>query len=825
MFPDLGVLLAEMGLDVVRLCAVQGHYNYDQYQIIDEMIRLPDLTIAWAVVGSSLDTRKVLLVTAPPVAGSARLATLRRLTEREELNTDLVCPYLASGLDERRSWLALEASEDALSLHDLAEALDARPDLVQPFAAARIVADATAALRVVRMHAPSLPATGIGDTRIGTDGRLVLGHLGEVLTSPRLDEPSQAAELGRWLLRLGGGTRLPLHALAGQAVAGEFRYLSDFMDALERALEELVEGTTGPSRIDVGRWVEEVRNQRPRIAAPALIGELPDLTNIPKTSARSVSSRAPTPIRALTPSRAPASRPSGVQTSSGGRPPPSLHVTPVPAPGFTVGGANGTPTGTTSASGIGSGGMIAGRYRIEGRIADGRMGRVYEATCITGTSSTSRVAIKILQPAEEDPAMLEEYEARFRREARSLTELSHPNIVKIYDFGFDGDCWLAMEYVRGSTLAKLLRAKGHMPLPDVLRISRQLCHALAHAHEAGVIHRDLKPANVILVDDSPGDVRLIDFGLAKHWDGSTDLTDEGTLLGTPHYMSPEQCQGEPARIESDLYALGMLMYRLLTGRMPFEGKRGAGILLAHTTAPVPPFRSLGLPFELPRSIEIIVKRCLEKQPKNRFRSANELDAALESCEQGTPVILPQVTTEQRHKPRNSATSQSKPGEGKPGENKPGESREPASLTAPTPLAREASWSKRKLMASVAAVALIAFSLVGGATSATVVWMMSRAETSAGRPLIEGQRPSRPRLEIKESSLPRIELQPAVPGPSGAAPREASSVSVSPAPSVPTAPPADPPVAPDPVPVRPRPTHDVVVPVPITPKAPMPTKQL
>ena len=815
---------------MLRPCVVQGHYNYDQYQIIDEMIRSPDLTIAWAVVGSPSDTRKVLLITAPPVSSAARLATLRRLTEREELTDDIVCPYLASGLDERRSWLALEAPEDALSLHELAEALDARPDLAQPLCAARIVADATAALRVVRMHAPSLPATGIGDARVATDGRVLLGHLGEVLTAPRLDEPSQTAELGRWLLRIGGGTRLQLRELADQAVSGSFRYLSDFLDALEAALEDLVTGSTGPSRIEVGRFVSEVRAARPRIAPPALIGELPE----PVTDARSqpgAPTRHPTPLQAATPFPS-VNSPGPSQKATPKVPPPKVpppkvpppkvppprsaaSPAPVPAPNL-----SGTPTPLPGTQALGSGAIIAGRYRLEGRIADGRMGRVYEATCVAMPPSAPKVALKILQPAEEDPAMFEEYKARFQREARSLSELSHPNIVKIHDFGFDGECWLAMEYVHGSTLAKLLRTSGQLPVSDVIRISRQLCSALSHAHGKGVIHRDLKPANVILVGDNPGDVRLIDFGLAKHWDGSTDLTDEGTLLGTPHYMSPEQCQGEPGRVESDLYSLGMLMYRLLTGRLPFEGKRGAGILLAHTSAPVPSFRSLNLPFEIPRSIEIVVKRCLEKQPQNRFRSAGELDAALESCEQGAPVMLPQIEARKQTDTR------------KPADTGP---RSPSAAVALPEASAEVSlltpvWSKRKLMAAMISVAAIVFALVGGATSATVLWMMSHetARTDLHSP---------PRLDLGSPERPvaPTDVRPEPSGvdlrsPQGTTPgdetRKASPASPEPSPAPSTSPAPKPkPPAPETSKRTQRQTPPSEEPAQAAPKSPMPTKKL
>jgi serine/threonine protein kinase len=632
------------------------------------------------------------------------------MAERESLAIEAICPYLAGGVDDRRTWVAYAAAEGP-SLQDLADAISADSAFSSSPIAARIVGDAAMALREVLKRAPLLPAAGIDDARIGIDGRLVLGHLGEVSAGPRLEEPMLVAELGRWIVRLTGtingvrpdGEPCPLYPIAQRSISGELRWLSELADTLEEV--------GGSSHGAIAAWLCRIADQRPRIAAPALFEEL-DLPPDPDPNWVTPSRTPASPLR-LEPRehRGPARPPTPVPAAYSAPPAPHRSATPAPhrsvnpAPQRTAEPARArepvAPRSTpvdgrareAAGSGVspGSGTVIGGRYRLVQRVANGMMGRVYEATRL---SDNQRVALKLLQPSEDDPLLAAQYQARFRREAEALARLDHPNIVRVYECGFDSESWLAMEYVDGSTLAKILRTRGHLPASEVLTISRQLCAALNHAHDQGVIHRDLKPANVILVRDDPRRVRLVDFGLAKDWDGSADLTNDGTLLGTPHYMSPEQCNGDSAGVESDLYALGMVMYRLLTGRMPFEGKRGAAILLAHTASPVPSFQSLGLGFTIASPIERIVRKCLEKKPEHRFRSAAELDRALLACANGSPVLLTPVAAP------------------------------PRAPTERFPLPTMAM-SRRSVVASVVAVAALAFLAVGSATGATVAWLLGR----------------------------------------------------------------------------------------------------
>ncbi|MEQ1503913.1 MAG: serine/threonine-protein kinase, partial [Myxococcota bacterium] len=710
-------------------------HDYDRYRILDEVVRLPDLRILWAEV----EGRRVQLVTAPPVPASGRLTVLRRLAEREALQIEGVCAYLASGVDDRRTWVAFAAA-DTPTLKELWDTVRAEPHLASPAVAARIVAEAAASLREVVKQATSLPAAGFVDARVAPDGHVVLGHLGEVVAGPKMDEAALVIELGRWLDRL-SGPESPLAALTARTAAGAIRRLSSLADELDTWMDQAVvegSGAVTPAAVThaaVAEWVARLSAARPKIPPPALIDDPLE----PEPQWASAAGHTPPPTT------------------------PMLGLSPVA-------------------------GATIGPYRLVQRIANGMMGRVYEAVRL---SDGKRVALKLLLPAEDDPAMLEEYQLRFRREVEALARLSHPNIVKVHEFGFDDEGWLAMDYVEGSTLAKILRTEGHLPVEDVVAIARQLCSALGHAHSNGVVHRDLKPANVILAGDDPRRVRLVDFGLAKDWNGSADVTNDGTLLGTPHYMSPEQCNGESARIESDLYALGMLMYRLLTGRMPFEGKRGAGILIAHMRSPVPAFSSLELSFEVPPAIEAVVMKCLEKQPENRFRSALALDFALRAALDGdappaTPAPAPGGPDRwAAFFPLDRSGLAALPSEA-------------AAVIAS--IAQRAG--TRGLALSALAVVMVAILVVGGATSATLAWLFVSPDANHGvvPPITE-----RSLREAETRPTPVTVDAPNLPLDRSSAPRDLGPV---PAPAPVSAPdpvsPSPPPVAPPPRVARPAP---------------------
>jgi len=233
---------------------------------------------------------------------------------------------------------------------------------------------------------------------------------------------------------------------------------------------------------------------------------------------------------------------------------------------------------------------ILGRYTIRRLIAVGGMGAVYEAEQSLGDQSRT-VAIKVLLPElSHDHTVL----SRFTRECEIVAQLSHQNTVRVYDFGTteDGTLFIVMEYVRGQSLAEALR-NGPMPVSRALSIIEQMCHALHEAHELGIVHRDLKPDNVMLtrLGTQLDFVKILDFGIAVRSSAGgqhvTKLTQKGMILGTPPYMSPEQFTGAPIKRQSDIYSLGIILYEILTGRLPFEADSPWEWAQRHLTATPP----------------------------------------------------------------------------------------------------------------------------------------------------------------------------------------------------------------------------------------------
>lgn len=264
------------------------------------------------------------------------------------------------------------------------------------------------------------------------------------------------------------------------------------------------------------------------------------------------------------------------------------------------------------------------------------MGAVYQAVRL---SSGEDVAIKILEVLQPDPDQRARAEARFLQEASLLKGLSHPHVVRVYDYGTEGgQPWLAMELVRGSSMRAAL-AGGPMEPLRVVRIVRQVCGALAETHALGLVHRDLKPANILLAE-GPGGLerpKVADYGLAKRIEGGPQLTAAGLLVGTPMFMSPEQVRGgRDIDQRSDLYGLGILLYRALAGDYPFPHKGTADVLLAHLSeapAPLPPALSL------PECLQQVVSGCLIKDREARTPSVGILAKQLAICE---AVLLGQL---------------------------------------------------------------------------------------------------------------------------------------------------------------------------------------
>lgn len=258
------------------------------------------------------------------------------------------------------------------------------------------------------------------------------------------------------------------------------------------------------------------------------------------------------------------------------------------------------------------GSTIAGRYRIEAKLGSGGMGAVYRAT---RTAIGDEVAVKILHAEQNDPKAAE----RFRREAQAAAKLKHPNAVTIHDFGItdDGLEYLVMEYVEGQSLRRLIREHGALDPATALTIITQVCAALDEAHGHQIIHRDIKPDNIVVRTTGTGlVVKVLDFGIAKLRDDvASHLTQTGSVLGTPHYMSPEQCLGEAIDGRADIYSLGIVLYEMLSGRVPFDASISTAIVIQHVNQ-APPSLCAIKP-NLPRQIEAVVFHALEKAPSAR----------------------------------------------------------------------------------------------------------------------------------------------------------------------------------------------------------------
>lgn len=264
------------------------------------------------------------------------------------------------------------------------------------------------------------------------------------------------------------------------------------------------------------------------------------------------------------------------------------------------------------------------RYELRERIGQGGGSTVYRAI---DHRLGRDVAVKVLGPElASDPAFVE----RFRREARAAASLSHPNVVAVHDWGErDGSYHIVMELVAGNDLKSEIRHRGALPEAEALRIAMQIAAGLDAAHRRGVIHRDLKPQNVLL--DPNGHVKVADFGIARV-SGQSQLTRTDELFGTVHYLSPEQAEGKPADERSDLYSLGIVLYEMLTGTLPFEADTPIAVASMHLREAPPPPRTIRP--ELSRETESVVLRALEKDPARRYQSASAMREGLDRAHDG-----------------------------------------------------------------------------------------------------------------------------------------------------------------------------------------------
>ncbi len=277
------------------------------------------------------------------------------------------------------------------------------------------------------------------------------------------------------------------------------------------------------------------------------------------------------------------------------------------------------------------GATIQGRVKIIRPIARGGMGKVYYGEQV---SMGRPCAIKVLDPRMAG-AEVEEFNKRFLLEASVSSKLTHPNVVTIFDYGEtdEGLCFIAMEYLEGNTLADEMKRHGKLPPERAIGIARQVCRALREAHALGVVHRDMKPGNVFLVkhEDEGDFAKVLDFGLVKEThpvEGNDQHTQIGQIMGSPRYMAPEQIQGKPVDSRTDIYSLGAMLYAMLAGRPPFDKTNEMSTMMAHVSEPVTPLSVVIPEVMIHPELDIIVMRCLEKDPARRFSSMEEVIAAL-----------------------------------------------------------------------------------------------------------------------------------------------------------------------------------------------------
>jgi len=280
-------------------------------------------------------------------------------------------------------------------------------------------------------------------------------------------------------------------------------------------------------------------------------------------------------------------------------------------------------------------GTTIGNFRFVEKIGEGGMGVVYRGI---DTELDRQVAIKVLLPELASDTELVE---RFRAEAKAQANLNHTNITTLFAFvRAEGQCLIVMEFIDGNTFEKLISSRGKLPWRGAVSLTKQVLQGLGFAHARGVVHRDIKPANLMLTNS--GIVKIMDFGIVKALSGRTK-TRTGLQMGTPRYMSPEQIRGLHVDARADLYSLGVTCYELLTGDAPFKSDSDFDLMREHVDTPPPTFTHLHS--EIPPGIEAVVMKALAKDPAERFQTADEFTAALESASGSSPRPVPEIATQ------------------------------------------------------------------------------------------------------------------------------------------------------------------------------------
>jgi serine/threonine-protein kinase len=371
-----------------------------------------------------------------------------------------------------------------------------------------------------------------------------------------------------------------------------------------------------------------------------------------------------------------------------------------------------------------AGGSLSGRYETGERLGSGGMSNVYQSTDLILERT---VAVKVLAEHLSDD---ERFVARFRREALAVAKLIHPNIVQVYDTGVDdGRHYIVMEYVEGRSGAQILQRHGPLDADTTAEIGAQACAGLDYAHRRGIIHRDVKPGNLMIVGGPVGGgemtVKLTDFGIARALE-QTRITQVGSVVGTAAYLSPEQVRGEEATPATDVYALGVVLYQFLTGRLPYEGSTLAELAVRQQNEkPLPPTTYNS---EVPETLGAAVLRALEGDPSRRYASADELAGGLRLGLQGEDVTLPlaegatptQVLGGETATRRLDRTAQT--------EHRPARPRRQAPRPAPAPLPAPAQARKRGGFSRFVrfVLALVALVLIAAAVATAVIVTTDRA---------------------------------------------------------------------------------------------------
>jgi serine/threonine protein kinase len=382
---------------------------------------------------------------------------------------------------------------------------------------------------------------------------------------------------------------------------------------------------------------------------------------------------------------------------------------------------------TVSADELVLGQVIDARYQIDSKIGTGGMGSVYRATRL---QIGDEVAIKILHPQQIDGSQAVE---RFRREAQASARLKHPNAVTIHDFGVsaEGLQYLVMELVEGSSLRQIIKEQGPLNPSVATEIITQVCAALDEAHRQNIIHRDIKPDNIIInLVANVLRVKVLDFGIARLRDQTaSNLTQTGSVMGTPHYMSPEQCIGEELDNRSDIYSLGIVLYEMLCGIVPFNSPTSTAVVVQHVTQTPPPLRVLNV--SISAAVESVVLQALEKRREARPQTAGALARDLNSAVQG--LVVSSMSSSPQSAANNMSTQHSVS----------------ASGTQPTLVLTTPSWGNRAVSPSQVSpipsgaahavkssnkyVTLLIGALVGIMIAGGIVWLLwGRTDNQAGR---------------------------------------------------------------------------------------------